>query len=186
MAQYPPAYAWLVPLESWGGLMEPNADPVLVEPVDSEATAAAKRAAMAICGINSFYWPSAYSRIMEAPESERGPLVEEFYRDNYWAPMNAGGIDCQCLANKYLDAGVNQGSGTAQRLMQEAVVALRVPLTVDGAVGPISLEAINRCDPDALVASFTARRLVAYARVARSPEEFARWKARATKVCNPG
>lgn len=108
-----------------------------------------------IAGINSKFFPSQESAIASVAPSQRPQPVAQFYYVNFWMPLQAGGINDQDVANRLLSCGVNCGMGTAVRLLQQAVNAIH-PGTVaqDGLIGPLTLEAVNATDPDALLASF--------------------------------
>jgi lysozyme family protein len=83
--------------------------------------------------------------------------AEAIYKARYWAA-------CQCEALEFpvalmvFDAAVNHGPGRAARLLQEAL-----GVTVDGAIGPVTLGAAQAKDPAALATEIAARRMVFYA-----------------------
>lgn len=130
----------------------------------------------AIAGINSKAFPVAYIGISETPQDERAPLVAEFYRKQFWEPMNCGGLDSQDLANRLLDAGVNMGAGTAAKLLQKAVAALDDPgLVVDGKIGPLTVSGANLCDPRALLDKFRALRADHYRAIAVANPDLLRY-----------
>ncbi|HUX43541.1 MAG TPA: glycosyl hydrolase 108 family protein [Terracidiphilus sp.] len=111
---------------------------------------------MAISGINSAAYPSDFARINAMPQSLRGPAVADFYQQNFWNQWYAQ-IESDDVAKRVFDAAVNMGPGTACKLIQEAAGA--VP---DGAWGPNTVAAINRCDADTLVTAFKQDRLNHY------------------------
>lgn len=47
-------------------------------------------------------------------------LVEDFYRNNFWNPVNGNTITDQDLANQVYDMAVNAGVGEALKLMNAA------------------------------------------------------------------
>lgn len=126
----------------------------------------------AISGINSAAFPDEFARIQAIPQSERGPSVEEFYQSKFWTPMKIGGINDQDLANRVFDMGVNGGSVEAVQLLQQAVGALRHPVTVDGHIGPETLQAVDECEHDAILAAYRQQRQDYYkAVVVKNPDK---------------
>jgi lysozyme family protein len=83
------------------------------------------------------------------------------YRRQYWDEMACdlmpAGLDLAVF-----DCAVNQGVGRARRLLQQAL-----GVRADGIIGPITLAAIKRADPSALLSEFMARRMRAYASLTR-------------------
>lgn len=132
-----------------------------------------------IAGINSKSFPQAYMDIASLPVGSRANAVAKFYFSAFWNPMQIGGIESQDLANRVLDMGVNAGPVTSIRLLQRAVNALRTSIAEDGKMGPETLEAVNCCNPDALLASFRSQRDAHYAKCEASPELHKVWHERA-------
>lgn len=86
--------------------------------------------------------------------------VQEIYRDGYW---RFDGVRSDEVAAKVLDMAVNMGLRRAIRLLQQAVNGSRVEkVDVDGAWGPRTLEAVNRCNPDWLLEQLKAESLAHY------------------------
>lgn len=119
--------------------------------------------AQVCAGINRAYWPGwgGWS-IIDKIKAQRGldikgvnsilrkdsslrPLVEDFYRRNFWPPM-FGQITGQPVANWLFDKGVNMGIPQAVKLLQRAV-----GVADDGKFGPGTLAAVNGADPAQLV-----------------------------------
>ncbi len=63
------------------------------------------------------------------------PLVRRIYRNRYWAPAQCSHLPAS-LAIFHFDAAVNQGVGTAARMLQEAL-----DVAIDGEIGPVTLAA---------------------------------------------
>ena len=102
-----------------------------------------------------------------AANSDLLQSVKEFFRANYWAPIRGDEISDQGVADKLYDAGVNMGTGTAVKLMQEAL-----GLAVDGIPGPHTLGAINGATPADVLAKFRDTRIAHYEKiVAIHPED---------------
>src|SRR5450631_1142173 len=89
--------------------------------------------------------------------------VKEFFRANYWQPVRGDDIGDQWVADKLYDAGVNMGTGTAIRLMQEAL-----DLVVDGIIGPKTVGAINSTPPADVLAKFKDVRIAHYEKIAEN------------------
>lgn len=113
-------------------------------------------------GINRAYWPkwggwSIIDALHNKGLDRRGinatlrtdpkfqPLVEDFYRTNFWAPSRDN-IASQSVANWLFDKSVNMGINQAVKLVQRAA-----GVTDDGQFGPATLAAINATDPAQLV-----------------------------------
>ena len=139
----------------------------------------------AISGINSASFPEEYADIASVPQSQRGPAVANFYQTKFWTPLNAGGIADQDLANRVLDEAVNAGLQAGAVLLQRAANACGVApaLTVDGQIGPLTLEAVNKLDPQRLLAAYRAARVFRYEAILQSHPDDAlyakQWMARA-------
>ena len=77
-----------------------------------------------------------------------GSLVADFYRTEFWNAVRAGEIHSQAIASELFDAAVNHGIAPAVRILQQAMNYLTAPpllfLTVDGAIGPTTINAVNR------------------------------------------
>lgn len=73
-------------------------------------------------------------------------IAKELYRLHFWQPARCDEIVSDLLATKIFDMAVNMGQRQAYRLVQRAVntVHSRGVLTVDGLVGPATLDALNQ------------------------------------------
>ena len=134
---------------------------------------------LVIAGVNSLAYPEEFAKIAIESPGNRGPLVEDFYRRQFWNQWYAQ-LTSDEVAKRVFDAAVNMGPGTACKLLQEAVGA-----EVDGAWGPNTVAATNACNEAQLVESFKQDRVNYYQRiVARNPanqQYLAAWTARASK-----
>lgn len=137
----------------------------------------------AIAGINSRAWPTAYANIARLPQMQRASAVANFYQTEFWNVMRLGGLESQDLANRVLDCGVNCGLYTATRMLQSAANTLGATLSVDGLLGPVSLEAINGIEPERMLATYRQARVARYEKIAAAnPADrvyLPAWKARA-------
>jgi lysozyme family protein len=74
----------------------------------------------AIAGVNSKDWPVQFQKIANAPQDQRGPLVEQFYQMHFWSDW-FDDLTSDEVAKRVFDASVNMGSVAAVRCLQQAV-----------------------------------------------------------------
>ena len=138
-----------------------------------------------IAGINSKSFPDQYGAIAQLDQNMRADAVYKFYFSYFWQPMSLGGLTSQVAATGVLDMAVNGGQGTSVKLLQQALVALGKAITVDGHIGPMTLEAANSLDPDRLEAAFIAQTEDRYREIVEKNPDNADflepWLARAKK-----
>lgn len=77
-------------------------------------------------------------------------LVERIYLEGYW---RFDSVESQAVATKLFDMAVNLGPAAAARIAQRVCQMLGQSVTVDGRLGPISIAAINACNPDQFLRS---------------------------------
>ena len=137
-----------------------------------------------LSGINSVKWPADFARIAALPQAERPGAVAAFYRRCFYNQWLAQ-LDIE-IKKRVFDCGVNEGSGTAIKLLEESVNVVRktAPFIVeDGLWGPATAAAANSVDQAALVSTFIKGRCARYRRiVAVNPADepyLAGWLARA-------
>ncbi|MDR2697480.1 MAG: hypothetical protein LBB40_03275 [Holophagales bacterium] len=112
--------------------------------------------------------------------------VEAIYYADYW---KFDGINNQRVATKLFDMAVNMGVTTAIILSQQVLNGeYKAALTVDGRLGPLTLAALNNCDPAELLevlclVSAEHYRAIAAARPA-SQKFLKGWLKRAAEVPN--
>lgn len=70
------------------------------------------------------------------------------YKETYW---NGDDLVSQAIAEKNFDMGVNMGTGTAGKYLQQAAVMCGQSLVADGKVGQKTIAAVNACDESALM-----------------------------------
>lgn len=81
------------------------------------------------------------------------------YKRDFWDSVQGDKLPRQ-FAFQALDAAVNHGIGNAVRWMQRAA-----GVADDGIIGPLTLAAVGRSDPNDLVLKFNAERLRFYAKL---------------------
>jgi len=75
----------------------------------------------------------------------------ELYRRYWWEPLRLSEVRDLGVATKILDLAVNMGSGTAVRLLQQALRVAGEDVAVDGILGSQTLGAVNRVNPALLL-----------------------------------
>ncbi len=89
-------------------------------------------------------------------------LVEQFYLNNFWLPLNAEQIQNQTSADSVFDFAVNSGITTSTRLVQSIVGT-----KIDGIIGVITLNKINSIDFGYFQASLTVAKMEYYMNIIR-------------------
>lgn len=107
--------------------------------------------------------------------------AEKIYEAYYWMPLGLDGIKNVSVATAIFDIGVNRGITAAAKYAQ-AVAGV----TQDGHIGPISIAAINTCDPVRFIDAFAWMVATGYAAiVAHNPTQvvfLVDWIARAKRL----
>lgn len=83
--------------------------------------------------------------------------IEEFYRSNFWSPLNADQISNQTIANSIFDFGVNAGIATSVRLIQSIIGT-----KADGIIGEQTVKRLNSIDFSYVQAAFTVAKMEYY------------------------
>jgi lysozyme family protein len=160
MADFTTAFQWAMRFE----------DPEMAcAQVPDAAPAGATPPCYAISGINSGAWPNQFASIAALSQESRMGAVAAFYQGEFWNSWFAQ-LTTDDLAKRVFDFGVNAGSGTSVKTLQQAVNALGGSLKTDGGWGPMTLAAANTADQAALVQAFIVARVAHYrAIVAANP-----------------
>lgn len=78
--------------------------------------------------------------------------IEYFYRINFWNVNRLDEVSDQEIATKLLDMCVNLGSSRAIKILQQELnIVLGIELKVDGNMGPQTLSALNKSNPEELL-----------------------------------
>ena len=72
--------------------------------------------------------------------------AKDIYRRDYWDKNKVDDMPEQ-LRHIYFDMCVNQGKGTAVKVLQRACNSKKADLKVDGGLGPMTLAAIQKYNP---------------------------------------
>lgn len=89
-------------------------------------------------------------------------LVEQFYLNSFWIPLNAEQIQYQTSADSVFDFAVNSGLTTSTRLVQSIVGT-----KIDGIIGVNTLNKINSMDFGHFQAAFTVAKIEYYMNIIR-------------------
>lgn len=109
--------------------------------------------------------------------------ASDLYRKCFWDRYGIGQITDTQVATKVFDCAVNVGPARAFRLLQRALRACGETVAVDGALGPKTVAATNRCEARELLLELAQQHARFYrVLVSRKPEfqKYARgWARRA-------
>jgi lysozyme family protein len=112
--------------------------------------------------------------------------IQQFYKVNYWDTLQLDTVNDQQAGNALFDCSVNPCIIPASKAAQMAcnVVAQR-SVTVDGAVGPLTIGCINNLPPNLYVTAFNGIRTANYyQRVNLTPAD-AQWLSSWLGRCKP-
>lgn len=89
-------------------------------------------------------FPHSLSRI-----DALGSMVRRLYRDKYWIPARCEEFP-EPVGEILFDIAVNSGRNRAWKFLQGTLNALDERVKIDGVVGPKTLEAVSKLDPEGL------------------------------------
>jgi Glycosyl hydrolase 108/Predicted Peptidoglycan domain len=98
-------------------------------------------------GVNSKAHPEMPPSFWTDPPETAIEQAKAVYHSGYWNPLLLDGLLNQDLANKMFDMAINMGVREGAILAQRAAVALGANITVDGVIGPATLQALNCLAP---------------------------------------
>lgn len=98
-----------------------------------------------------------------------------YYRD-WWKPLRCPEIKHDRIAQKHLDTSINVGPRNGVRILQRALCDVGEAVVVDGIIGPKTLAATNRTDPDKLLAAMRYQQAQFYKRIINRNPELARFE----------
>lgn len=95
-------------------------------------------------------------------EGENPPkdMVKAFYEDKFWDRLRVGNEVVQAMLYEY---GVNAGTSKAIKILQEVV-----GVTADGAIGPMTRNAVAKFDAQTLVDKYTIAKIGMYTSLANN------------------
>lgn len=103
----------------------------------------------------------AYIDRGEIPPSQ---LVRDFYLAGWWAPLRAGELQSQAVANEIYKNAINT-SAYGKPLVAAKLAQLAAKVTPDGAIGEVTLRAINAMDTELFLARFTIAQVARYTEI---------------------
>lgn len=109
----------------------------------------------------------------------KGLTIEEaksIYRYLYWDTCRCESLPPK-LALAVFDSAVNQGAGTAIKMLQSAVGAIQ-----DGIIGPATIERANYADVNSIMARFMTERVMRYTLSTSFPVYGRGWISRTMRV----
>lgn len=101
-----------------------------------------------VAGINDKYHPDAFKRISSLPAQERAQAAAQYVKE-YTSPFVSKLP--QAVQPFAQDLAFNRGMGGATKYIQQGLNALGQKVSVDGGMGPKTLQAINSVQPQALM-----------------------------------
>lgn len=106
-------------------------------------------------GVTRTNWETYLNRdVTEAEMRALTPdVVKPFYKKNYWDKIKGDQLPSGVDYAAY-DLAVNSGTGRAAKYLQQIA-----GVAVDGVIGPRSLEAIRKCDPEDTVDEICTMRM---------------------------
>lgn len=84
--------------------------------------------------------------------------VKEFYKTNFWYPLNLQLFTDQQLANNVYDFGVNAGIGRAAKFLQQAINSICGSVTVDGDIGNQTITSLSKLNQKQVYDAFNSLR----------------------------
>lgn len=87
----------------------------------------------------------------------------ELFKTRWWRPEYEQ--LSQLLANKILDTAVNMGPTAAHRILQEALNSIGWKITIDGLIGPNTIQACNSTPGDELLQEYRAAQALEYCEI---------------------
>jgi lysozyme family protein len=95
------------------------------------------------------------------------------YRHAFWDAYGYGRLVDQAVATKLFDTCVNVGPGRAHLLAQFAATACGKYADADGVLGPLTVKAINACDPHAFLRAYVSEQTNLYLQLIDANPELA-------------
>ncbi|CAL2104480.1 PG_binding_3 domain-containing protein [Tenacibaculum sp. 190130A14a] len=91
------------------------------------------------------------------------PIALQIIKAWYWDKVQASFINSQAVAENIADHAINAGTGSAAGIVQEVLnYEFNKDLSVDGVIGPMTIDAINSVDQTKLFQKFSQYRIDYY------------------------
>lgn len=98
--------------------------------------------------------------------------AKDIYYTDFWKTGPYDLLTCAPLAEKVFNTAVNAGNSRAFKLLQQAANACGASVTVDGAIGPKTIAALNTLDGNKVLAAYRVEQANFYkAIVQRDPSQ---------------
>ncbi|GAB2964925.1 glycosyl hydrolase 108 family protein [Hymenobacter coalescens] len=98
-----------------------------------------------------------------AADAGLAAAVQAFYKAAYWNPLRLDAVHSQSVADQLADHGVNAGTARPAKMWQYLLnTEFGARLTVDGEIGPLSVDALNAADAGRFYQRFVAMRRAFY------------------------
>lgn len=92
-----------------------------------------------------------------------GANIQQFYQNQYWNPLRLNEVSSQSVAEQLADHGVNAGLRRPAMMLQYLLnTQFGTYVTVDGKVGPKTIEALNAVSPALFYLSLVEMRRAFY------------------------
>lgn len=93
--------------------------------------------------------------------------AKAIYKSDFWDACRCGEINDKNIAMQVFDMAVNHGTGGAGKLVQKAVnnLAGKEALIIDGAIGKLTIQAVNYLEPKKLNNNIVRYRARFYAQI---------------------
>ena len=99
-------------------------------------------------------------------------MASEIFWVGYWEPSRSDKLNDIELARLHSDTAYFAGSGNAARILQRAINRAGGSVSVDGAIGPLTLAAANTLDPSTLYAAYKEERWSHHERdIGKNPQQ---------------
>lgn len=98
-------------------------------------------------------------------------MAVSIYAKEYWAPLKIDKLNNQNMADIIYDMAVNAGKFTAIKLAQDSANQVsEYKLTVDGKIGPNTINILNKVDPTTWLKKYIQLRINYYTNLAQDPK----------------
>lgn len=106
---------------------------------------------------------------------EAFPIAEHAYETQYVPVLHLDALTSDAVATAMLSFGVLEGTLEAVTVLQNAIVMLGTPITVDGKMGPATVAAANSSDPQKLITAVVQLQKAHFAHIAAVNPSQAVW-----------
>jgi len=116
------------------------------------------------CGISRKYFPrwAGWQVIDESDhfDGRLDSLVIDFYKEYFWDALRLEGVEDDFIAGMLLNIAVNQGKKSVVKKVQRIL-----KVSVDGFIGPVTIQALNDTPRDTFVYQFILETVELYTHI---------------------